>query len=139
MRLSEAMRLGSMMKPQGYYNLCRAGATCALGAVGDAIGILDADNCNWKPGAKAPSEWRWMTRLTACPACGATDYPVPTSFSTKRRDVQAAITHLNNEHRWTREQIADWIETIEPKEQSTVVENSTVQDAVACPVLVQAD
>lgn len=33
MRLSEAIRLGSMLKPQGFNVLAEDGRTCAMGAV----------------------------------------------------------------------------------------------------------
>jgi hypothetical protein len=107
MKLSEAIRLGAMLRPQqAFYVQFDEGenATCALGAAAEAAGILDLSVPNGYSG-KAPEAWRplVMTR-SACPACGL-----------RATRVDNQIIHLNNYHRWTREQIADWVETIEAK------------------------
>lgn len=41
------------------------------------------------------------TELVACPACIGVEAPIAT-----------VIPHINDTHRWTREQIADWLETL---------------------------
>lgn len=120
MKLSEAIRLGSMMKPQGFGNIFDGISTCAIGAALDANGKLD----EWKERRCSPAsfgtwgerwcnvyEW-WCNVYTSlgismhhkswavCPVCGETN--LLTSI---------IATHLNDKHKWTREQIADWIET----------------------------
>jgi hypothetical protein len=104
MRLSEAIMLGSTIHPQGFGKFRQVGpsgmATCAWGAAHDAVGNhygYDDD----------PENWDWVHNPTRvqCPDCGVT------------RRVQAnVIVHLNDDHRWTRERIAEWVATVEPKE-----------------------
>lgn len=100
MKLSEAIRLGSTLAPQAFGNFKHGGGTCALGAAWEAVcgdigvGILDL-----------PSDWSWTGRTSVeCPACDA-----PSGSVTR------VITHLNDDHRWTREAIADWVKTLEDR------------------------
>lgn len=96
MRLSEAIRLGSMLHPQHYGTLTkRQGgkvvATCALGAALQA-GYLFVEMFD----------------------CGGATCPVSGCVSSRERvSVASVIGHLNDFHRWTREQIADWVESEE--------------------------
>ena len=100
LRLSEAIRLGSLLHPQGFGGLRIYGknmtvsATCALGAAEEAGYI--------RTFGTAPRQF-------ACPhhRCGI------------RLDISATtemIIHLNDAHRWTREAIADWVQGIEDAE-----------------------
>jgi hypothetical protein len=97
MKLSEAIRLGAMMKPQGFglgSGNRKAERTCALGAAYEAGNVTGS----WPslvqafPIVKEAEE-------QACPACGETQ--------------DGLIAHINDHHRWTREEIADWVEAIE--------------------------
>jgi hypothetical protein len=105
MTLSEAIRLGAMLrKSQARYELLdEDGGTCALGAAAEAAGFLDLATRDYLSGAKAPKEWHAVVkRETPCPTCsGIFDR------------LDDCIKHLNNEHRWTREAIADFVETCE--------------------------
>lgn len=100
MRLSEAIRLGAMLKPQAFGTLWRGVGSCALGAAYDALGC-------------APFEFpREIERFAAqtiavCPACESCWGPWPPLSGV------AVIGHLNDDHRWTREQIADWVARVE--------------------------
>lgn len=112
MKLSDAIRLGAMMRPhQAFWVLFEPDTqgSCALGAAAEAIGILDTTQRNrYLPDKRVPNAWRWVLRqIDACPACGMGG-----------RDGQDMITHLNNVHYWTREAIADWVESIEPRDES---------------------
>ena len=98
LKLSEAMRLGATLAPQGFYKLKNSlGATCAIGAAFEAVGFVPTRIDSYGP-------WIYLGNQGKagdfrCPACrGDCGYPV------------AVITHLNDEHRWTREQIADFVE-----------------------------
>jgi hypothetical protein len=123
MRLSEAMRLGSMLKRQAYglmfvpaEDIAAPGdvlglrrvpsATCAIGAAFDAIGALQLLIVNGRvPNVMAA--FPVLGRQTYCPlARFDCDYR-------QRVSVTAVILHLNDRHCLTREAIADWIETIE--------------------------
>ena len=112
MRLSEAIRLGAMLHPQCFgalyeYRPGPADVTaneklprrvwrtrgvmksCALGAALMA-GYSETFENEYAPVIKR-----------CCPACRAPDCLTQT------------ISHLNDRHRWTREAIADWVQTIE--------------------------
>jgi len=95
MKLCEATFLGSKLKPQAFHAFSFQGATCALGAVLDAIGKLDENSYDVQP---ILEQWPWANMCPGCPACD--DYLLYT--------VTGIMAHLNDEHRWTRERIADW-------------------------------
>ncbi len=93
LKLSEAMRLGAMLKPQGFGIFRNQGITaCALDAVALALG-----NIGW---GQMRVMFPWADGDSAkCPQCGLTS-----------NTVMELTIHLNDTHRWTRERIADWIE-----------------------------
>lgn len=105
MNLSEAIRLGAMAHPQccdGF--LWRDGKTCALGAAYLAAGILHGDKANL--GEVAATFPVMLNPLQKCPACNRRHVV---------HNVGDVVSHLNDFHLWTREQIADWVETVEPR------------------------
>lgn len=110
MRLSEAIRLGAMLKPQGSGEFVSAdGRSCALGAAGDAVGI-DA-GLSMQP---FYVEWPWIERrMVQCPKCDCSSR------------IGNTIVHLNDHHGWTREAIADWVAAIEPAEQPSAPARAT--------------
>lgn len=103
MTLSEGIRLGAMLKPHGVHFLLWEGRTCALGAAAEAAGVrlkprqtvITDDMCEVYPILAAESR-------QICPACDSS-----------RPGVASVVVHLNDIHYWTREQIADHVETIE--------------------------
>lgn len=105
MLLSEAILLGSTLNPQGFGEFEQNSpifgtvATCAWGAAYRAIGAeIGVD----------PPEWEYAEKLVLrCPGC---------EF---RFSVGCLIPHLNDDHRWTRERIAELIAKIEPQEPET--------------------
>lgn len=103
MRLSEAIRLGAMNKPQVFGALIRDGGTCALGAAYDAVGLLIGENADVP--CLGAEMFPLLNTASDCPDC----YFVRNEFT------GFVITHLNDLHQWTRERIADWVETLEPK------------------------
>lgn len=91
LKLSVAIRLGSMLHPQSSHELLtiRGGVivgSCALGAAEQA-GYVRSDN---------------PIRVT-CPACRVWLHG----------PLYNLVMHLNDDHRWTRERIADHVEVIE--------------------------
>lgn len=112
MKLSEAMRLGAMLKPQTFgWFTDAAGGTCAMGAATDAAG------------GHCLQEWSAVLRVSVatCPACGVT---VRTGRGTYAGG--ALIVHLNDNHRWTRERIADWVETVEREREAQLPTDAQV-------------
>ena len=106
MRLSEAIRLGAMMKPQAFGVLIDDnGGTCALGAAYDAVGIkFDASGI---PNGYLDELDLWLHRIielqaATCPECGLNTPAI------------GLIPHLNDAHRWTRQRIADFVGLYEP-------------------------
>lgn len=103
MRLSQAIRLGSMLRPQLFGHYGNEIGTCALGAALDAVGALDPNTL------QIPKEHFPVLDLDVvdgCPACGHMS-----KFT--RTTVQSVIVHMNDGHKFTREFIADWVETVE--------------------------
>ena len=96
MRLSEAIRLGSLLHPQafsvGHRHEGDVIATCALWAAMDA-----GYNIFLSIWLKQPQ----------CPINACIFH---------RDELQVMIIHLNDDHRWTREAIADWVQGIEEAE-----------------------
>lgn len=94
MKLSEAIRLGSTMKPQAFGSAFKDGGSCALGAAQDAAGekIMQDLDVYW-----SQCQRLWLH----CPVCDGRD------------SVYGIMSHLNDGHRWSRERIADWVEFIE--------------------------
>src|SRR5690349_7347751 len=123
-RLSEAIRLGSMLNPQGFEALRSAPKgirvatpTCSLGAAFEAIGCPSHLE-RAEPGARTfrgtvvggervtafdmPAEWqRLLNQAVICPACQ------------HRAILGQMIPHLNDQHRWTRTRIAGLVQLIE--------------------------
>lgn len=98
MKLSEAIRLGSLLtKPIKNFFHSGDGA-CALGAAGFAIGQESYI------GVERVYPWL-VTGDADCPACPMIGCAPET-----------IVLHLNDMHEWSRERIADWVATVEPKE-----------------------
>lgn len=104
MRLSDAIRLGAMLKPQGTGSLMQGGHTCALGAALDAVGVFAAGG-GFVGMYAVDLRWPWIgiQGRRSCPACSVS---TPTICC---GSVAACVIHLNDDHRWTREAIADWV------------------------------
>lgn len=126
MKLSEAMRLGATLKPQAFGRITRfllhldnaPLGTCALGSCLDAIGKLPLIGMVL-PGELYPREWvDFLETTAACPVKGCQD---------DHECVSIVIVHLNDEHEWTREQIADWVETVEAQVAAPVEEMAVAQ------------
>ena len=108
MKLSEAIREGSKLKPQSFNGAMGPGikTSCSLAAATEAYGLAPfecwsgffgvpygalADKCK-------PLAWKDVP----CPECGK-------HMDAAMQPFFGAIWHLNDKHRWTREQVADWV------------------------------
>jgi hypothetical protein len=124
-KLSDAIRLGAMIRPQAHGRFFRDGNSCALGAALEASGLAVYDE-EYSMDEQAPLSDRLIVDHAAliheCPA-GCSE------FSHLPHRIDAVIVHLNDRHEWTREQIADWVETYEPRAESAAVDAS---DPHAC-------
>jgi hypothetical protein len=113
MKLSEAIRLGAMMKPQAFNGDDTQGS-CALAAAAEACGMARNDEGNIPYSALS----RTFPVLTQC-----VDSPVPLFAGC---DVEELIWRLNDCACWSRERIADWVATIEAEQ----VESADIREAV---------
>lgn len=95
---SEAIRLGCLAFPvQHFGGLAQGNRACAMGAM--YAGYGDSPH---SPGITSESEAGFFQLKEAhlsCPECDLKDDDIP-------------VAHLNDDHRWSRERIADWLESI---------------------------
>lgn len=124
MRISEAIRIGSLLRPQAFgAHFSEDGGSCATGAAMEAIGIEPAvpviTDVTTLIGNPIYVKWRatpgYVRRFDlVCPVCGdpCLDKVYTICGNPSPGGLVAIIVHLNNEH-WTREQIADWVEQVE--------------------------
>lgn len=99
--LAEFIRDGARRRPDqafGDYYQGRT-ASCALGAAYEAMYRLPADATGKRPTRDLDWFFDCLDTVKACPAEGCR----------KRIYLAALIVHLNDDHRWSREQIADWL------------------------------
>lgn len=116
LKLSEAIRLGSMMKPQAYTD-AEIGASCALEAACEAIGLAA---CEW---VRLDSQYPILDRADIhCPLCSSTD---------DQEAFEEVVYHLNDDHKWSRERIADFVETIENQQASPVLDQQITEQIEA--------
>lgn len=148
MRLSVAIRLGAMVHPQGFGSLVNASdpyafdkatiqRTCALGAAwvasggGSYVETVKTPIVNARGSAavgasilrlEIPIEWEITLRLeTLCPVNDCSGHG----------PLAGAIQHLNDDHRWTREQIADFVERVEQASSAPAVREDVASPVVA--------
>lgn len=101
---SEAIREGAKLRPQGTGRLFERNRSCAIGAGIEALGFKDkADGMIVGAMFFSPLYPYLDTTDAACPVC-----------STVHR-LTNQLVHLNDAHYWTRESIADWLESEEEK------------------------
>jgi hypothetical protein len=117
MKLSEAIRLGAMMKPQAYHSGAWDGKSCALRAAADALGIPDLQCARSGPQVlnyyELQQRWPRLAEQADCPACCC-----------RHGSLLSVVFHLNDSYRWTREQIADWVEQIEQQHEAPIKQQS---------------
>lgn len=125
MKLSEAIREGSKIRPQIRgkgdfgFNEFRQICSCAMGAAFEATGLVNVidTGLDWPVYAAGPTItldklfelWPVLNVMVDSPVepCDMC-YP-----KVHKKSVARIITHINDYHDWTREQIADWVESIE--------------------------
>lgn len=102
MKLSEAIRLGAMLRPPSV-----EWHGCALGVAAKAMGCHSG--C---PKKFLFTTWPWLAAKIQSPD--------PSSWAYCIDDARTVIEDLNGWERtglrWTRERIADWVATVEPQD-----------------------
>ena len=123
LKLSEAIRIGSLKSRQGFgfyrrtrrlFGFFKVREACTMGAALDAI--------------ESPriGEYNFFCRtfpitmtVAHCPAC-------PSGSSLKT--LGTVIIELNDQHRWTRERIADFVESVENAQSANAGNAQSVSD-----------
>jgi hypothetical protein len=122
MKLSEAIKRGAKLRPQGFdqfFTVDESGMTevpvwysCALGAAAEAANpdvIYRDDQYGDEPDeeeADRTLQREFNDTLEIETSC-------PVSSECRTAVVFDVISHLNDTHRWTREAISDWVATLE--------------------------
>jgi len=98
--LAEAIRLGARRRPDQAYGSYYEGrrSSCALGAAYEGMHWLPADAGGVRP--------RHLERLFDCLENTIRRCPAGCK---KQLPLAAIIVHLNDDHQWTREDIAGWL------------------------------
>src|SRR5262249_33665428 len=90
----------------GAYSIYSIDAPCALGGALQSIGMQCNDIDNY---SHVRDAWPWLNGESLnCPACDRRIY-----------DALNGVYHLNDDHKWNREQIAEWVASIEPQDEQT--------------------
>lgn len=103
MKLSDAILLGAMSTPQGVgttSSLANSEKTCALGAAAFASGL----RCGM--GQDIQDRFPILREMVPFP-------PKPQC----KEIVYCCVMALNDEYRWTREEIAGWVATLEAQQE----------------------
>ncbi len=108
MKLSEAIRLGAMLKPQAFGDMSISGS-CALQSAAEALGLRHRMSIY----CELPDIYPHLESLIVDLPDGLTGF-----MNGPRVPLIEAIYTLNDIAKWTRERIADWVETIEREQEA---------------------
>jgi hypothetical protein len=99
--LASFIRNGVKRRPDQAFGDYYSGrdASCALGAAYDAMYFVPADATGQHPTRDLDWFFDCLDHVKACPGEGCK----------KRLYLAALLVHLNDDHRWSREQIAAWL------------------------------
>lgn len=129
MKLSEAIFMGSLLRPQIHGAYLTKDGSCALGAALEATGTKPWDLDVYVVGDAhrrvAYERFPPLRSMVKCPDC-----PCRFNLPTPTYELSHIIIHLNDAHLWNREKIADWVaENIErnmpPAAEELVLEECT--------------
>jgi len=96
LKLSEAMRIGSMTTKQAFGKWTgQDGSFCAIATAAHMYGVTSLSIVELLE-----------SRRVTWPECS---HP---TFSGKPGSLAGALVHVNDEHKWPRHKIADWLESI---------------------------
>lgn len=120
MKLSEALRLGAMIRSQAFGQYFDGVGSCAAGAAAEALGLrIDILSSGAIDEFCANTKFDTvLNEVQYCPACRLN---VATALS-----GEGVMVHLNDYHHWTREAIADWIEGLEQAAELKVAQEAAV-------------
>jgi len=99
--LADAIRFGAMLRPQAYGRLLQDGRSCALGAAAEATWAQYAELAQLGKMGQLRLRFPELQCEYACLCHFRRVLPYT---------LEATIVHWNDEHRFTREQIADFLD-----------------------------
>jgi hypothetical protein len=115
MKLSDAIREGAKEVKQGFgsyfYKQGQTQYACALGAASLGLAAVMKETIDPETYSFIP-EFETPRRTSRCPVPDCLGY-----CSNHNCQVDDLVIHLNDEHEWTFDQIADWIDCLEPETQ----------------------
>ena len=124
MELSEAIKAGAKLRPQSFRMLLGdiggTLGTCTMGAALDAVGILRIEHTacqlrfSYDPDF-VRQHWPLLDKLVFSMPCGCNQLSVYVGPVCSGYAVSSVIAHLNDDHRWRRETIAQWVKSLERK------------------------
>lgn len=127
MRYSEAIRLGAMLKPQGFgMDRDTELTACADDAARLAVGEVPGDNND----EEKPD--------TVFPICDTPDIVCPFLGCGYGGHLVCVVTHLNDFHCKSRESIAAWVQTIEDAQEPKPPEHDAAEHATGLEMLLEA-
>ena len=99
--LAEYIRVGMKRRPDQAFGDYYQGhtASCALGAAYEAMYRLPDEAAGKRPTRDLDWFFDCLDTVKPCPGEGCK----------KRLHLAALLVHLNDDHRWSRDQIADWL------------------------------
>lgn len=103
---SEAIRTGIPLSPQGRGALKLHGRTCALGAGLEAMGVLPTD----KHYSFDDISYTFYTEFLKLYPYTVDHVQCPVNLGCGRKILWALMVDLNDNHQWSREEIADFVE-----------------------------
>ena len=126
MRLSEAILMNGMVRPQGQgvESMYSEAAPCALGGALQSIGkqVTVQDYKISAPYTAIQTAWPWTDKLVAPP------WDKKTPFLS----IVSIIWRLNDDCGWSRAAIAEWVATVEPADtESCDTKTSDVETCVS--------
>lgn len=113
--LSEAIRAGAAIRPQGFDDLFLKTAdgrlgSCALGAGYEAMFGSPCANTQANYDKVDAAFPYLLETFPGCPLGDDCESEIEPTY-----DLSDLVVHLNDQHEWTRERIADWLEIQEEK------------------------
>lgn len=115
MKLSEAIHLGSMLRPQIYGPYSSRHGTCAMGAALEAVGKLGRNTATNERRMDRIWPWvAWRLEMRYCPNCARIG---------RFKNIHDLIIHLNDEDHVSRGQIAELMHKVEKQALDQLVPN----------------
>lgn len=121
MRLADAIRLGAMLAPPGTGGRMDEDTRCALASAAEAVGLTpvwDTVQGHWIVHyTHLTDRFPVLSRTVRLPEGHHTVAVIGQEvLETTEAPLMHAIWYLNDSARWSREAIAEWVDSLEPQD-----------------------